>query len=800
MTMLSSQPPAVLPLFAVLSLIAGGTATPATAAEPVQFNRDIRPILSNHCFNCHGPDAGTREADLRLDIQSGVLGDGQDAAGVVVSGKPDESPLWQRITASDPSEQMPPPDFGKPLSAQQKELIRRWIAEGANWQGHWAFVPPTRPAVPQVQNGSWPAGAIDTFLLARMEAAGVTPSPQADRATLLRRLSLDLTGLAPTPEETAAFLADTQPGAWERQVERLLASPHFGERMAVYWLDLVRYGDSGGYHSDNTVHISPYRDYVIHAFNDNLPFDRFTREQLAGDLLPSPTTEQIVAAGYNRLNKTTEEGGAQPAEYLAKYAADRVRTTAGAWLGATLGCAECHDHKYDPYTMRDFYSFAAFFADVKEQGKYGGNGKRDPEMMVPNRFQELRLNQIAQKQTQLEAALANGPAPAEQAVIEQRLAALADERKVIEDNFTRTMITVSVQPREMRILPRGDWMDRSGEVVQPAVPQFLASESLLSSASQRRLTRLDLANWITSPDNPLTARVFVNRLWKLFYGAGLSRDLDDVGAQGQWPTHPALLDYLAVEFVESGWDVKHMVRLMVTAQAYRQTSQPSSQLLQADPANDLFARQNRWRLEAEFIRDHALATSGLLVRHLGGKSVYPYQPAGYWDHLNFPTRKWVADTGANQYRRGLYTHWQRTFLHPMLLAFDAPSREECTAQRPVSNTPKAALTLLNDPTFVEAARALSARTLLEGPAEDTARLDWLWQQVLARPPLEEETQVLAELLAANREHYQAQPEQAKKLLGVGQAASPAGLDAAEVAAWTAVCRTLLNLHETITRE
>lgn len=798
--MLSSQPPAVLSLFALLSLVAGGASTPATAAEPVQFNRDIRPILSNHCFNCHGPDAGTREADLRLDIQAGLLGDGQDAAGVIVPGKPADSPLWHRITADDPAEQMPPPDFGKPLSAQQKELIRRWIEEGANWQGHWAFVPPTRPAVPQVQNGSWPAGAIDTFLLARMEAAGVSPSPQADRATLLRRLSLDLTGLAPTPEQTAAFLADTQPGAWERQVERLLASPHFGERMAVYWLDLVRYGDSGGYHSDNTIQISPYRDYVIHAFNDNLPFDRFTREQLAGDLLPSPTTEQIVAAGYNRLNKTTEEGGAQPAEYLAKYAADRVRTTAGAWLGATLGCAECHDHKYDPYTMRDFYSFAAFFADVKEQGKYGGNGKRDPEMLVPNRFQEQRLNQIAQQQTQLEAALAKGPASAEQAAIEQRLAALAAERKAIEDDFARTLVTVSVQPREMRILPRGDWMDRSGEVVQPAVPQFLASESLLSSASQRRLTRLDLANWITSPDNPLTARVFVNRLWKLFYGAGLSRDLDDVGAQGQWPTHPALLDYLAVEFVESGWDVKHMVRLMVTAQAYRQTSQPTSQLLQADPANDLFARQNRWRLEAEFIRDHALATSGLLVRQLGGKSVYPYQPAGYWDHLNFPTRKWVADTGANQYRRGLYTHWQRTFLHPMLLAFDAPSREECTAQRPVSNTPKAALTLLNDPTFVEAARALAARTLVEGPAEDAARLAWLWQQVLARPPLDEETQVLAELLAANREHYQAELEQAQKLLGVGQAASPASLDAAEIAAWTAVCRTLLNLHETITRE
>ncbi len=799
--MLSSLPLAALPtLVAALSLVTASAATEAAAAEPVQFNRDIRPILSNHCFNCHGPDASTREADLRLDTQAGLLGDGQDAAGVVVPGKPEVSLLWQRITADDSAERMPPQEYGKPLSDQQKALIRRWIEEGAQWQGHWAFVPPTRPAVPQVERGDWPATAIDAFLLARMEAAGASPSPPADRVTLLRRLSLDLTGLAPTPEEVSAFLADTRPGAWERQVERLLASPHFGERMAVYWLDLVRYGDSGGYHSDNTVHISPYRDYVIHAFNDNLPFDRFTREQLAGDLLPSPSTEQIVAAGYNRLNKTTEEGGAQPQEYLAKYAADRVRATAGAWLGATLGCAECHDHKYDPYTMRDFYSFAAFFADVKEQGKYGGNGKRDPELMVPNRFQETRLNQIAQEEMQLEAALAKSPAPEEQPALKQRLAALAAERKAIEANFTRTMITVSVQPREMRILPRGDWMDRSGEVVQPAVPRFLESESLRQTALQRRLTRLDLAGWITSPDNPLTARVFVNRLWKLFYGAGLSRDLDDVGAQGQWPTHPALLDYLAVEFVESGWDIKHMVRLMVTARAYRQTSQPSPELLETDPANELFARQNRWRLEAEFIRDHALAVSGLLVRHLGGKSVYPYQPAGYWDHLNFPTRKWVADTGANQYRRGLYTHWQRTFLHPMLLAFDAPSREECVAQRPVSNTPKAALTLLNDPTFVEAARALAARTLLQGPADDDARLTWLWQQVLARPPLQAESQVLAELLAANREHYRTAPQEAKKLLSVGQAVAPASLDAAEVAAWTAVCRTLLNLHETITRE
>ena len=799
--MLSSLPPVAVPtLLAVFGLVAAGFPSPAAGAEPVQFNRDIRPILSNHCFNCHGPDAGTREADLRLDTRAGLLGDGKEAAGVIVPGQIEESPLWQRISSSDPFEQMPPPEYGKPLTAQQKDLIRQWIEQGAAWQGHWAFVPPTRPAVPQVQHDQWPANAVDSFLLARMEAAGVSPSPPADRATLLRRLSLDLTGLAPTPAETAAFLSDTRPGAWERQVERLLASPHFGERLAVYWLDLVRYGDSGGYHSDNTVHISPYRDYVIHAFNDNLPFDRFTREQLAGDLLPSPTTEQIVAAGYNRLNKTTEEGGAQGAEYLAKYAADRVRTTAGAWLGATLGCAECHDHKYDPYTMRDFYSFAAFFADVKEQGKYAGNGRREPETMVPSRFQESHLARLAQEQTQLEARLAQGPAAGEQAAIEQRLAALADERKAIEADFTRTMITVAVQPREMRILPRGNWMDRTGEVVQPAVPQFLEPTSLHQTASQRRLTRLDLANWIASPDNPLTARVFVNRLWKLFYGAGLSRDLDDVGAQGQWPTHPALLDYLAVEFVERGWDIKHLVRLMVAAQAYRQTSLPSDELLEADPANELFARQNRWRLEAEFIRDHALATSGLLVRHLGGKSVYPYQPAGYWDHLNFPTRKWTADTGANQYRRGLYTHWQRTFLHPMLLAFDAPSREECTAQRAVSNTPKAALTLLNDPSFVEAARMLAARSLREGPADDTARIDWLWQQVLARPPVEEEAAVLAELLAANRSHYQSSPEQAKKLLSVGQAAAPSGLKAAEVAAWTAVCRTLLNLHETITRE
>ncbi len=780
-------------LFALFFLMANGLLFGATPS--VQFHRDVRSILSNYCFRCHGPDAESRQADLRLDLRNGLFGDASTGEAVVAPQQPDASELYRRLTAEDPDLRMPPADSKLALNDQQIATIRNWIATGALWQDHWAYVAPVRPTVPQSRGEI--ANPIDRFVQDRLASEDLTFSRQADPVTLVRRLSFDLTGLPPSTAEVKAFCANPSGEAYASLVERLLNSPQFGERMAVYWLDLVRYADSCGYHSDVPQPISPYRDYVIDAFNGNLPFDQFTREQLAGDLLPSPTRAQQIATGYNRLNKTTEEGGAQAGEYLAKSAADRVRTASGVWMAATLGCAECHDHKYDPFTTHDFYSFAAFFADIEERGVYK-SGDREPELAVPSPQQAARSAELATRITatrnQLDA-LPDGKTT-ERGKLEQELKTLQESKKKLEASFERTMITVSTTPREMRVLPRGNWLDPSGDVVQPAIPAFLIS----AVPGKQRLTRRDLAEWLVARENPLTARVFVNRLWKLLFGEGLARQLDDFGAQGEPPTHPQLLDWLAVEFVESGWDVKHMIRLITDSRTYRQSSVPTTTLAVRDPQNRLLARQSRWRLEAEFVRDAALVHGGLLVRDLGGPSVKPYQPEGYWEFLNFPKRTWNEDRGRNQYRRGLYTHWQRTFLHPSLLAFDAPSREECTAQRAVSNTPQAALTLLNDPTYVECARNFAARILTEASSEqDADRINWAWCEAVSREPLAPERQLLLNLLAESRDRFANEDSAAKGLLSVGQTTNNLNAPSAELAAWTNVARAILNLHETISR-
>jgi hypothetical protein len=772
--------------------------SPAVAAAPApQYHRDVRPILSNFCFRCHGPDAETRAADLRLDQRQGLFGSSSGGDPIVKPGDVEASELVRRVASHDDAIRMPPADANLELSPAQIETLRAWIAAGADYQEHWAYQAPRRPELPAVPpNITDVDHPIDRFIADRLAREDLNFAEPADPLTLARRLSFDLTGLPAPVEEVERFASAPSEEARAALVERLLDSPHYGERMAVHWLDLVRYADSCGYHSDVDQPISPYRDYVVQAFNRNLPFDQFTREQLAGDLLDNPTIQQRVATGYNRLNKTTEEGGAQPGEYTVKSAADRVRTTAGVWLAATLGCAECHDHKYDPLTSRDFYSFAAFFADVQEEPVYKA-GHREPELALPTPEQQARaaaLNDRIAAGAQQLAALPTGESP-ERSALEQQEQQFRAELKRLEASYPRTMITVSATPREIRILPRGNWLDTSGELVFPALPAAFAP----APASGRRLTRLDLANWLTSRENPLVARVFVNRLWKLLFGAGLARQLDDFGAQGELPTHPELLDWLAVEFIESGWDVKHMLRLITSSRAYRQSSVPTPELAKRDPQNRLLARQSRWRLDAEFIRDTALVHAGLLNSEIGGRSVKPYQPDGYWEFLNFPKRTWKADIGSNQYRRGLYTHWQRTFLHPSLLAFDAPSREECTAQRAVSNTPQAALALLNDPTYVECARKFAERTLAEPPSSDDAsRIAWAFRQSTCRAPTAAEQQLLAELLNASRASF-ADVKAAEKLLTVGQSPRAQDLSAAEIAAWTTVCRAVLNLHETISR-
>ena len=758
------------------------TAVPVRSDEgsglPLQFNRDVRPILSETCFTCHGPDAGQREGELRLDTKSGL--EAAHAADVFTAADGNVSELIRRITSSDPEIRMPPPDSGRTLSERQINILRAWVRQGATWQQHWAYLVPVRSSPPGTSADGSP---VDRFLTARLRQKKLQPSPEADRRTLIRRMSLDLTGLPPAPETVEKFLQDTSPDAYGTAVDRLLESKHYGERMAMAWLDLVRYADSVGYHKDSHRNVWLYRDYVIDSFNDNKPFDQFDLEQLAGDLLEGTDFERYtwkVASGFNRMNQTTSEGGAQAGEYLAKYAADRVRNTAAIFLGTTMGCAECHDHKYDPFTTRDFYSFAAFFADLQERG-VGHPG----ETALPSRQQLQRWQKVQSELATLQKETPDSP----------QIASLQAELKQLSHSksWPKTVITIPGKPRTVRVLPRGNWLDQSGPVVEPAIPEFLGVLQV-----EGRATRRDLAQWIAGRDNPLTARVFVNRLWKQFFGRGLCRTLDDVGAQGQWPTHPELLDWLAVEFMDSGWNVRHMVRLLVLTDAYRRSALSSPEQRRIDPENEDFARQATFRMDAEFVRDNALAISGLLSRQVGGRSVKPYQPANYWYRL-YKDGRYDQDHGENLNRRGLYTYWRRSYWHPSLQAFDAPAREECVAERPRSNTPQQSLVLLNDPTYVEAARVFATRLIHAENAQPADRLDLAFQLALSRSPTAGEVAALTAYLNGQLKRYASDEAAAKKLIGIGESPQPADIPVTELAAWMSVTRVILNLHETITR-
>lgn len=769
------------------------TAAPGSAENSIEFNRDVRPLLSNKCFSCHGPDEHERKAELRLDTLAGATMD-RDGNVAIVPRNPGASSLIERINSSDPDVKMPPPESHKKLSAEEVELLTRWVAEGAEYAEPWAYVAPEWNAVPEVANEAWPANWIDHFVLARLEQEKIAPSPDADEVTLIRRLHFDLTGLPPEPETVDAFIASTEDfeTKWQRLIDRLLSSSHFGERLATYWLDLVRYADTVGYHGDQDHSIAPYRDWVVSAINQNKPFDQFTREQLAGDLLPEPTIDQSIATGYNRLLQTSHEGGVQPREYLAIYAADRIRNVSTVWMGATVGCAQCHDHKFDPYSIKDFYSMAAFFADIDDAQHFrtGTNAlptSRPPEIFVLSATERALHETLKIRLT--EAQEKNLPTDA-----------LEAEISTIEKSARRTMITVALEtPRQTRILPRGNWLDDSGDTVEPAIPEFLGK----LDTGDRRATRLDFANWLVDTKNGsggLTARVFSNRFWYLFFGTGISRSLADFGGQGEPPANPELLDNLAITFSdEYGWDIKELVRLLVSSRTYRQSSLEPPALSRRDPNNQLVARQGRFRLPAEMVRDAALAISGLLITETGTQSIKPYQPDGYYRHLNFPTRKYAAHMDSRQWQRGLYVHVQRQFLHPMLKSMDAPSREECTAQRPRSNTPTAALVLLNDPTFIEAARSFAALIIEQGGSEDGSRIDFAFRRAVNRIPVPEEREILQSLLNGARENYGVDGEAATQLLTIGVAPVPEELNPAELAAWTAVARALLNTSETLTR-
>ncbi|QDS96759.1 PSD1 and planctomycete cytochrome C domain-containing protein [Adhaeretor mobilis] len=1063
--------------FTLLVLFAGNADAATDAAftlpEKVTFNAHIRPIMSNTCFACHGPDEEDNPSELRLDSAEAAYGilPSSDEEVAIKPGNTSQSAVFARIMHEDPDMRMPPAEFRHELTPREKALFGRWIEQGAKYETHWAYAPLVRPELPELAKyEDLPSNAIDRFILARLEAEGIEPSPVATKSELLRRLSLDLIGLPPTPDELGEFLKDESPDAYQKQVERLLASPHFGERMAAPWLDIVRFADTVGFHGDQNQRVFSYRDYVIRAFNENMPYDQFTREQLAGDLLEAPTDGQLAATGLVRLGMMTREGGAQPKEYLAKYAADRVRMIGTAFLGSTLGCCECHNHKFDPFATKDFYALGAFFDDLQQWGVYSDYGYSPnadlkgfnndypfpPELRLrseslnvridwlqhkadiaisaevseeiddtetyqrwlshaaelarsypdgylpiavsdsatasektssqslddgsvlvegpvqqkdvitltgetssPMPINAIRLEVIpdekhngnvgrgdngrfnimlsvsvhdGDKSTPLGIAWAqadrsaphgykngassatldlkkpwkSGPErwqlpkdeaklkhtavyhlskpleltdtqklvvkivssevgrvrlsvtpfadaiPGRPALRKQVLSALTaesmppagsaallsahyrattppDQQFAVAKHYREQIIecragyahTLIAQPlpkekyRVSRVLPRGNWQDESHEPLTPAVPHFLPQPE---AASQRRLTRLDLAEWITSPQNPVAPRHMVNRLWAQFFGTGLSNKLDDLGNQGEWPSHPSLLDWLASEFREgsnlargqdvpgldfaSPWDVKHIVRLIVTSRTYQQRAAFRTDLSEIDPYNRLLAQQSARRMSAEIIRDNALSIAGLLEAEvIGGPSVMPYQPEGYYVNLNFPVRSYQPAKNDEQYRRGVYMHVQRTFLHPMLANFDAVARDECTAGRTQSNSPQQALTLLNDPTFVEASRAMAGRVLREAPKPNdfAAVLDQAFTLALSRPPSDEEHETLHRFYKQQLNYYQANPKEAEALHGVGLKRLKLTLPAPQQAAWTQVCRAILNMHEVITR-
>ncbi len=1011
----------------ILAFLLLSTGLAQSFAARLEFNREIRPLMADTCFRCHGFDAAARKGGLRLDVRADALKPAKSGAVPIVPGRPEASEVIRRLFTQDADDVMPPVELHKELTAAQKELFRRWIAEGAEYQGHWSFQVPVRPAIPEIRaaSGEPVRHPIDAFIRATLAQKGLQSAPEADRVTLIRRLTQDLTGLPPTPAAVDAFLSDSSPQAYERVVDPLLNSPRFGERMAQDWLDAARFADSNGYQVDRDREMWAWRDWVVSAFNRNLPFDQFTVEQLAGDLLPGVTLEQRIATGFHRNHMINEEGGIIPEEFLAEYCADRVETTATVWLGLTFNCARCHDHKYDPITQRDFYGLYAFFHNVAEKGvgDYSVDSRHSAPPLVklpapeleaklsllnrelddqsaaltnstriilaePSRWEEqVRSATMAWKQgtllsgdagtngstvviegnllkfkpgqtnastltftakfplsvltacqfelTRLDAgsinstntvlinelrvfraeglatetnALSLRPRALDGSVAAEALAKALDKktttawpgvfttnskvvasldsldplrgsghvqlrfeldftipeapfpwqllvratslpldllvspdvqsilqkgsedrkederkkldefrlaqslvhtttrqkveqlRKQVQDTDNSIPVTLVMseleQPRETFILMRGAY-DKKGDQVQPNTPG-----SLPAFPSDFPRNRLGLARWLTGSANPLTARVIVNRLWQSLFGIGIVRSAEDFGIQGEWPSHPDLLDWLATEFVRSGWDVKAILRLMVTSATYRQDSRSTEALRAVDPENRWLARGPRWRLSAEAIRDQALAVSGLLVGQLGGPSVKPYHPPGLYEQVvaGSSAETYVQDKGLSLYRRTLYTYWKRSVPNPALLLFDRPFRETCAVRRARTTTPLQALNLLNDPTFVEAARALAQRMIRDGGLSVESRLGYGFRLVTARWPRPAELVVLSAGLRRAERSFQTDPSGAGELVNVGESSRAPDMDLVALAAYTTIASTILNLDETVTKE
>jgi hypothetical protein len=752
----------------------------------VQFDRQILPILSENCFTCHGPDAKARKADLRLDLKETAL---RKTEPVIVPGQSALSVLIDRVTSKDIDEKMPPNGSGKKLTVDQVELLKKWIDQGATWSKHWAFEPVRRPQPPAVRDPSRVQNPIDRFVMARLESAGLAAAPQGERTTLVRRLTLSLIGLPPSPEEVDAFLADTRPGAYEALVDRLLASPHYGERMAMDWLDGSRYADTNGFQNDFARTMWPWRDWVIAAFNRDLPYDRFAIVQIAGDLLPGATLDERIATGFSRNNRTVTEAGSIDEEYRVENTVDRVETTSTLFLGLTLGCARCHDHKFDPFSQAEFYQFYGFFNSVNEQGVYTETrGNVPPLVTLPSRQDTKHLGDM-------EIAIAAAKVSGDKPWIEK----VAKSKSEYEKNITSVMVMEDrPQPRATYVLKRGRYdMPDTSKKLDPGVPGCLPA---LPAGVPRN--RLGLARWLAAAENPLTARVMVNRIWQHHFGMGLVKTAENFGIQGERPSHPELLDWLAAEFVASGWDLKGLHRLIVTSATYRQASSASASMVARDPENRLLARGPRFRLQAEVVRDNALAIAGSLVSTIGGPSIKPYQPAGLWEELAGGAGEgpYVQDKGPKLYARSLYVYRKRTVPHPLMATFDAPSGEICQVKRPRTNTPLQALETLNDVTYVEAARQLAQLVLEQGGSSPEERLTLAFRRALARLPTPRELDVLRRGLDRYRKDFEADKDAALKLIRHGESPPDPRFDAVTLAAYTATASVILNLDETITLE
>lgn len=808
----------------MLTTVLTGLALGLGWADAPSFDRDILPILSDRCFPCHGPDPKSRKGDLRLDVASDAL---RKENPVIIPGKAADSELIKRLISTEPSEVMPPPKFGKPITPEQRELLSRWIDSGAAWGKHWSLVAPVRPPLPSVKRSDWAVQPWDRFVLARLEKQGWSPSREAPKETYIRRVKLDLLGVPPTPKEVDAFLADDRPGARERLVDRFLASPQFGERMAWDWLDAARYADSNGYQGDAERTMWPWRDWVVEAFNKNLPFDQFSIWQLAGDLMPGATEEQILATGFCRNHMINGEGGRIPEENRIEYLFDQTETLGTVWLGLTFNCARCHDHKFDPLPSRDYYGLLAFFNQTPVDGG-GGNPQTPPVLAVASPEQkqglalfEKNLSQAADAvedwEKRLVASKAPGaphkgfskkpknrtPAELDELIKAfspsqptygaslQSLKAAIQGKESLERNLPKVMVMRDMPtPRKTFFLAKGQYNQPTQEL-SASVPAAIAPWDRADP-----LNRLGLARWLFRPDHPLTARVTVNRFWTQFFGQGLVKTAEDFGIQGERPVHQELLDWLSVDFRESGWDVKRLVKSIVLSATYRQESKVGSFWQENDPENRLYGRGPRFRMPSWMIRDQALAVSGLLVEKRGGPPVHPYQPPGIWEEATFGNKTYKPDQGPALYRRSLYTFWRR-IVGPTMI-FDNATRQVCTVKVFRTNTPLHALLVLNDPTQVDASIHLAQTILRQNATSDRDRLVAMHRKVLGRKPQERELAVLAESLAAARKQFSATPGEAKKLVAGDNRESD--LPVVEHAAWTSLAMVLLNLDETLTKE